>query len=93
VRIERIVLKNHGNIPLFRLNFVDDALADADDALRNLFKASDHAKGGALATTGGANEDDEFLIGDGQIETVDGHDAAGVDFADVFELDAGHRAP
>ncbi len=44
-------------------------------AAGDFFQARDHAKGGGLAAAGGADQDDEFLVGNIQAELLHSHDA------------------
>jgi len=42
VRIESVVLEDHGHVPVFRKVFIDHAVTDPDFAVRWLFKPGDH---------------------------------------------------
>ena len=82
VRIERVILENHRDVPLFRRNVVDDALADQDVALRNLLEPRDHAEQRRFPTARRADEDDELAVADVDVHPVyDFHRAKG--FADL----------
>ncbi len=89
VRVERVALEHHGDIAILGGHIVDDAVADADLAVGDLLQAGQHAEAGALATARGADEDDEFLIGNFDVQIVDGDDIA-ITLEDMFEGDAGH---
>ena len=45
VRIQRIVLENHGNIAIFWCFIVNDATVNQKFALGNVFQAGNHAQG------------------------------------------------
>lgn len=46
MRVQRIVLEDHGDVAFLRRNVVDDTLANRDLAPRNLFQARDHPEQG-----------------------------------------------
>ncbi len=54
-----------------RMEMRDVAIADADRAAGNVLKPGDHAQHGGLPTAGGTEEDDEFMIGNVQVEVLD----------------------
>jgi hypothetical protein len=92
VRIQRVVLEHHGDVAVLRGNVVHQLVADVQLALGDLLQAGDHAQRGGLAAAGGADEDDEFLIGDLQVEI--GHSrsrGARIHFVDVFAADGCHN--
>ena len=62
MRIQRIVLENHGHVALFRRQVVDDAVADFDFAGGDIFEAGDHAQQCRLAAAGGTDQNDELAI-------------------------------
>ncbi|MNI71851.1 hypothetical protein D3C73_1277520 [compost metagenome] len=49
MRIQRIILKHHGDIAVLRMQVVDDAVADNDIAARLLLKPRDHPQRGGFA--------------------------------------------
>jgi hypothetical protein len=51
VRVERVALEHHRDVPILRRDVVDDAIADAERAARDLLEAGDHAQSGRLATS------------------------------------------
>jgi NAD(P)-dependent dehydrogenase (short-subunit alcohol dehydrogenase family) len=48
------------------LDVVDDAVADLHLPFRDAFKAGDHAQQRGLAAAGGADQDDELAVGEGE---------------------------
>ena len=71
VRVERVVLEDHGDVALLGRHVVHDAAADADRALRDHLEPGDHAQRRRLAAPRRADEDDELLVLDGEIEGAD----------------------
>ena len=78
VRIQRIVLENHRNIPVFRLYMIGEGISDIDLACSNILQPSDHAKRRRFAATGGTDKHDELLVFDFHVEVVDRFDAVGI---------------
>ncbi len=72
VRIERVVLEHHGDVPVLGRHVVDDVAADRDVATRDLLEAGDHAERRALAAAGRPDQHDELLVGDVEIDAADG---------------------
>ena len=60
-----------------------------DVAVGDLLQAGEHAQAGGLAAARRADEDEELLVGDLDVEVVDGDDIAEA-LVDVFEGDTGH---
>ena len=90
VRIQRVVLEHHRDIPVFRRDVVDQAAVDVEFAVRNFFQPRDHAEGGGFTAAGRPDEDDKFLIFDIQIEIRYGGDAGRINFIDVLQLQTCH---
>ena len=90
VRIERVALEHHRDVALLRRQVVDDAVADPDLAVSDLLEARNHAQGGRLAAAGGADENHQLAILDGETEVEDGLRAVVVDLLNIAELDLGH---
>ena len=84
VGIQRVVLEHHGDVAVLGGNVVHQAVADVQLALADLFQAGDHAQGGGFAAAGGADQNDEFLIGDLQVEVLYGGHVARVDLVNVL---------
>src|SRR5499426_3716932 len=92
VRIERVVLKHHGNVALLRRHAIDDALADADFAGGDVLEPSDHPQQGRLAASRGSHEHDEFAVVDEDVDAVDDLDRS-KGLSDVADRDRSHGTP
>ena len=88
--IEGIVLKDHGDVAVFRLHVVHQLIADPQLTCGDLLQACDHTQRGGFAAAGRANQDNKFLVRDLQVELLYGHDAFGRDLQvglpDLFAL-------
>ena len=93
MRIKRVVLEDHGNVSVLRLDIVHEHTVDVESAGRDLLKPRDHSERGGLAASGRSYENDELLVVYRQVEVVDGFDAALIDLAYVFQFRIRHRTP
>ena len=64
VRVERVVLEDHGHVALLGRHVVDDAVADADLAAADVLQARDHAQERGLAAARRAHQHHEFPVAD-----------------------------
>jgi len=71
VRIERIVLENHGDVALFRRHVVDHALADPDLARRDVLQPGNHPQQRRLAAAGRPDQHDELAVADQHVDAMD----------------------
>src|SRR5215218_2236789 len=62
VRIERVALEDHGDIPVARRHLVDHPVADLDLSLRDVLETGHHAQGGRRAAARWTEEDHEFVV-------------------------------
>ncbi len=91
VRVERVVLEHHRDVPVLGRQVRDVAVADADSAAVDVLQAGQHAQRGGLAAAGRADEDEELAVLDLQLELVDGGlVAAGVQPGRLVESDRSH---
>ena len=90
VRVERVVLEHHRDVPVLGLERVDDRVADGDLAGGDRLEPRDHAQQRRLAAARGADDDDELAVGDLRVDAVD-HLELRVALADVSEFDFRHR--
>jgi len=72
VRVERVVLEHHGDVAVLGRHVVDHVAADRDVAAADLLEPGDHAQGRALAAARRPDQDDEFLVGDVEVDTANG---------------------
>ena len=90
VRVERIVLEHHGDVPVRGLDVVDHAPADLDLALGDGLQARDHAQKRGLAAAARPDQDNEFAIGDVERDAFHGLHAAWISFSDLIDAEFGH---
>jgi hypothetical protein len=91
VRIERVVLEDHGHVAVLGGQVRDVAVTDEDLAAVDLFEAGEHAQRGGLAASGGADEDEELPVCNVDVELVDGRlGVARVVPGRVLETDSCH---
>ena len=75
VGIERVVLEDHGDVAVLRGDVVHELAVDIKFTLGDLFQTGDHAERRGFAAAGRADEDDEFLVLDVEVELLHGDDA------------------
>ena len=68
MRVERIVLEHHGDVPVLWRHVVDQLVADIDLARGGFLEAGDHAQGRALAAARRPDQHDELAIGDVDVD-------------------------
>ena len=74
--VQGVGLEDHGDVAVLGSHIVHDLAVDKELALADLFQAGHHAQSGGLAAAGGTNQNNKLLIGDVQVELLDGDDAA-----------------
>src|SRR5688572_9374808 len=72
VRIERVVLEDHGDVALLWWEVRDIALADADSASCNLLEPGHHSQDGRLPAAGRSNQHEQLAVGDLETEITRG---------------------
>src|SRR5918993_3549620 len=90
VRVEGVVLEDHGYVPLARRKVVDDLISYKNFAVSYVLEAGDHTQGRGLPATGRADEDDELPVRDIQIHLVDGDHVLAEDFGYLLQRYFGH---
>ena len=75
VGIQGVALEHHGDIPVFGFHVVHELPVDVQLAAADFLQAGHHAQGGGLAAAGGANQDDELVVLNIQVEGLHGHNA------------------
>src|SRR5262249_45145724 len=90
--IERVVLEHHRDVTILRLQRIDYAPVDGNDAARYVFEPRDHPQQSRLAAARGAHQYDEFAVGDVDVDAM--YDfASAVALAQVRDGHTGHAAP
>src|SRR5215217_3805262 len=90
VRVEGVILEDHGYVPLARRKVVDDLIPYKDFAASYVLEAGDHTQGRGLPATGRPDEDDELPVRDIQIHLVDGDHVLAEDFGYLLQRYFGH---
>src|SRR6056297_47879 len=91
MRVERVVLEDHGNVAIHRLKIVGTLPADAQLALGDRLQPGHHAQEGGLAAARGADDDDEFAILNVDAHALD-HLGGAKAFLDIVQLYSCHVA-
>src|ERR687897_2391326 len=92
VRVEGVILEDHGYVALARRKVVDDLISYKDFAVSYVLEAGDHTQGRGLAATGGSDEDYELPVRDIQIHLVDGDHVLAEDFGYLLQRYFSHPA-
>jgi hypothetical protein len=92
VRVERVVLEDHRDVPVLGRQVVHHPAADGDRARADLLQAGDRPQRRGLPAAGRADEDHELAVLDLEIQVVDPLDAAWVDLVHLVKEDFGHPA-
>jgi hypothetical protein len=96
VRVERVVLEDHGDVTLAWSEVVYHAVADQDPSGRDGLEPGDHPERGTLSAPGWANQYYQLTVGDLEVDAVDGHLSAPavlVHFPYALQRHARHRTP
>jgi hypothetical protein len=94
VRVQRVVLKHHGDVALGGFQVVDDPFTNRNGAARDVFQARHHAQQGGFAAAGGTDDDDKFTMRNLSAQVVDdsvGFVACTVGFEDVRKGNGSHE--
>ena len=70
VRVQRVVLEHHRDVPVLGFGPGDVPVADEDASGGHVLEAGERAQGGRLAATGGPDQDEELAVGDLQVQAV-----------------------
>ena len=92
MRIERVVLEDEGDVAIGGAQVLDRLAVEQDVARVDLLEAGDGAQRRGLAAARGAEEDDEFLVLDRQVDVADDVDGAEM-LVDVAQFDLSHGCP
>ena len=91
LRIERIVLEHHRDVPVFRLMRGNVAPGDAHLPRGDRLKARNHAQGGRFTAAGRPKQDNQLALFDIQIDAGNGNGIA-IGFTQSPQADFGHTA-
>ena len=75
VRVQGVVLEDHRDVAVLGSHVVHQLAVDVQLAVGDLLESGDHAQRRGLAAAGGADQHDEFLVGDIQVERLDSDNA------------------
>ena len=87
MRIQRVVLEDHGDVAVLGIDVVHELAVDVELAPGDVLEAGDHAHRGGLAAARRADDDDELAIGDLKVEVVNRDDALFGDLEAIGLLD------
>jgi hypothetical protein len=94
VRQQGVVLEDHGDVAVARRHSGQRFSVQPDGTLIGRFQTSDQAQRRGFAAAGWANDDQEFVILDGEMHTGDSADVVaawtGEPFGHVFKNQASH---
>ena len=85
VGIQRIILKNHGNITVLGQHIVYQTVTNVDITRCRQLQTGNHPQSGRFSAAGGANEHHKFLVPDLQIEGIHCRDGFVKNLADIFK--------
>src|SRR6266446_5436852 len=91
VGIEGIALKHHGDIAVFGLNTIDQAVPNVEIASTGFIQPCHHAQDRAFAGTRGSDQHHKFVVIDGQAEIMH-HLYVAEGLVDVLEANTGHSS-
>ena len=90
MRIERVVLEDHGDVAIRRFDLVDDASANVDFAAGDGFKTSHHAQQRGLSAAAWPDQHAELSVSDFEVDALDGFHAAGIGLLHIAQDDIRH---
>jgi len=70
MRIERIVLEDHGDVPVLGRHLIDNPVIDADLSGADLFQSGDHAQRRRFSAAGRAHQHYELFILDINVNSI-----------------------
>ena len=85
MRIQSIILEDHRDIAVLRLDIVHHLAVDLQRTARDILKAGDHAKRRGLSAAGRSDEDDEFLVRDIEVEILDRLEAVRIGLVNMLK--------
>jgi hypothetical protein len=91
VRIERVVLEDHGDVARGLGYLVDRATVQQNPSFRDGLQAADHPQDRGLAAAGGPHQDDQLAVGHREADVPDGDQARGIRLAHALQAQFSHR--
>ena len=71
--VQGVVLEDHGDITVLGRHVVDQTVTDVQFTFGDFLQTCDHTQGGGLAAAGGADQNNEFLVLDLEVEFLNSH--------------------
>src|SRR5690349_9159657 len=93
VRVEGVVLEDHGDVAIFGRHIIDAPLPNVEIPAGDLLQSRDHAQDRRFAAAGGADEDEKFVIADMQVQVLDHRRLAAVALVYLLEANFCHCPP
>ena len=85
MRIQSVVLEDHGDVSVLGDDVVDEFSVDIQLARRNFLEARDHTKGRGFTAAGRSDQNDEFLVSDIEAEIKHGLYSRRIYLVDAFQ--------
>jgi hypothetical protein len=92
MRIERVVLKNHGHVASLGRGRGDVLLANKNATGVDGFQTGENSQQGCFPGAGRANHGEEFVLAQRKIKSREDRRVFSESLGDFFEADASHRA-
>src|SRR5690606_31095496 len=93
VRVQRVRLEHHRDVPVLRRLLVDPLAVDAQLTAGDVLQAGDHVQRRRLPAAGRADQDDELAVGDVDADLGDRKGAVRVPLAHLVQNDLSHNYP
>ena len=90
MRIQRVVLENHGDVAVLRSDVIAQTAVDIQFAVGNILQAGDHAQRGGFSAAGRADQHDKFLVRNLQVHVVNSQNVAVINLLNVFQYNSSH---
>ena len=91
MRIQGVTLEHHRDVPLLRVQRIDEPAVEVDLAARRLLESGDASQGRRLATPARTQKDDELPVLDFEVQFLHGEDAV-VRLRESSQLHAGQAS-
>ena len=84
MRIERVALEDHRDVPVFGLDIIDELAINVEFSAGDVFQAGDHAERRGFSAAGRTDKNNEFLVLDFDVDVVDGRHTTAVHLLETF---------